>query len=128
MTDEKAMADPKLSVEDELQVALEARLIESTRSMNLTDHLARSRATYRKVASALLKVEDELKEREHQREIANEALGVALRIITGTHHKTAASHKKGDGHAKCGSCIMIRTLGRQLVRSSRATSRMGLAS
>ncbi len=122
-----SVADPQHSAEHKYRVEAEARLIESVRSSNLTERLAESRVAYKSVAETLLKVEDDLKEREHQRQIANEALEVALNCVRGAHLKSAPSHKALD-HARCKTCIMIRTLNRQLVRSARPTSRMALAS
>jgi hypothetical protein len=116
MADEQKLmtdADPREALQDKLNVALEARHIESVRVMNTTDALAEARASYRKVSGAFLKLEDDLNRCGRRRDFAVQGLYSAIGLIKTMHRKTAPSH--GDGlYASCPICTAIRSLNHEL--------------
>lgn len=106
-----------------------AHLLEQENA-KLVDRLAESHVNYRESISETGDVRRDRDEREHQRKIANDALEMAIKVIAAGHAKAAPTHKSGEARSStnCKTCIQIRTLNRQLVRSARPESRLALAS
>lgn len=131
MADEQSRSSTVMSGPDpleELQFEREMHFLLSVRCTNTTERLAKANVAYRNVSEALLKVEADLKGREHQRSVAHHALMDAIEIIVRMHSKTAPSHG-GGMNGKCKSCEEIRRLKRQVTVSERLPdSRMALAS